>query len=483
MAARENQGYLIAVIILVLLTLVLALVAFFGMSKAAENSVAKTEAEQDRDYYKEFASAQDYEIQILKAMIGNLGPSIEEYDSMLQQIKQKSSTGSLEQAQQESLRNLEADVVAIKEQFDQDVEGRGAVGEEGTVKPTTYREAMTDLINISAKKVKENNIKTRETQRARDEAEQQIAQMQATVKSIQDEMEKLRTELEEEKQRSQVNEARLKDEVAQASQNLDDVNQKFEEYQDTATRVQRDLNEMITNLKEENQIVKAKLNSYEREVFVNADGMVTQVSPSLGVVFINLGSQDGLTKNMTFSVYDKDVKNFDRGSSKAAIEIVDVTANGAEARITQQDPVTPILPGDHILSPTWDPGYPTKIALVGLFDLDGDGVDDTEKLARLIERNGGVVIAKHDADGNIEGAIDPTTRYIVQGNAPIIEGTAALTAAMENLKAQAERNTVEAIDLQKLLNRMGVKRNPKMQSLAVPSKGLEAATADQGEEK
>ena len=46
MAARENQGYLIAVIVLVLLSLILALLAFLGWSSANENSDLLTAANQ-----------------------------------------------------------------------------------------------------------------------------------------------------------------------------------------------------------------------------------------------------------------------------------------------------------------------------------------------------------------------------------------------------------------------------------------------------
>ena len=38
MAARENQGYLIAIIVLVLLSLVLAVTAFLGIQKAYEKA-------------------------------------------------------------------------------------------------------------------------------------------------------------------------------------------------------------------------------------------------------------------------------------------------------------------------------------------------------------------------------------------------------------------------------------------------------------
>ena len=69
--------------------------------------------------------------------------------------------------------------------------------------------------------------------------------------------------------------------------------------------------------------------------------------------------------------------------------------------LSDENPVDPILKYDHILTPTWDPGFKLKIALAGRFDLDGDRFDDTEKLVRLIERNGGTVVAKHDEKGNV----------------------------------------------------------------------------------
>ena len=55
MAARENQGLLIAVIILVLLTLVLALAAFLGLSKAGENADSNLQFEADVAYNKKLA--------------------------------------------------------------------------------------------------------------------------------------------------------------------------------------------------------------------------------------------------------------------------------------------------------------------------------------------------------------------------------------------------------------------------------------------
>jgi hypothetical protein len=128
------------------------------------------------------------------------------------------------------------------------------------------------------------------------------------------------------------------------------------------------------------------------------------------------------------------------------------------------------LTNDLILTATWDPGFSVPIALAGRFDLDGDIYDDTDKLVQMIKRNGGTVVAKHDAQGNIEGQMDANVRYFVKGEAPKAgaqaeEGerrdTVAIVQAMQEMEKMAEKNTIQVIDLQKLLNRMGVRGKPK----------------------
>jgi hypothetical protein len=88
----------------------------------------------------------------------------------------------------------------------------------------------------------------------------------------------------------------------------------------------------------------------------------------------------------------------------------------------------------------------------------------------MIERNGGKVAATHDDEGNIIGKIDPTVRYLVVGRPPSLledatenskRNSSAITDAMRDMQEEAKRNTVEPIDLQKLLNRMGVRATPK----------------------
>lgn len=236
--------------------------------------------------------------------------------------------------------------------------------------------------------------------------------------------------------------------------------------------------------------MKIKINGYEREVFDRPDGTIVKVASRLKSVFINLGFEDGLPQNETFSIYDQDVINFDKGKHKAKIEVTRIYPYRAEARITEEDPTNPILTGDHVLTATWDPGNKVKFAVAGAFHLDGDIYDDREKLIKMIERNGGEVVATHDSEGTITGKIDASVRYIVVGKKPtlaedagegLMRNSSAIQAAMRTLQAEAKKNTVEPIDLAKLLNRMGVRAKPKttiIQSGNIPLPSKSSRSSD-----
>jgi hypothetical protein len=107
------------------------------------------------------------------------------------------------------------------------------------------------------------------------------------------------------------------------------------------------------------------------------------------------------------------------------------------------------------------------MALAGKFDMDKDGYDDTDKLEQLIKRNGGIVVARHNQDGEIEGKIDSSVRYLVLGEAPNlgIDANPAVVRAMEKMEAMADENTVQTIDLRKLLIKMGVRNKAKIEKL------------------
>ena len=97
---------------------------------------------------------------------------------------------------------------------------------------------------------------------------------------------------------------------------------------------------------------------------------------------------------------------------------------------------------------------------------------------RMIERNGGEVVVSHDRKGNITGEISSDVRYLVKGNKPLIGGqdddpdAGQILIATRELEAAAVKNTIQVIDLQKLLNRMGVRAQPKTKQLDFPPGGF-----------
>jgi len=166
-----------------------------------------------------------------------------------------------------------------------------------------------------------------------------------------------------------------------------------------------------------------------------------------------------------------------RGSEHAGIStpamIFDM-ANGSTGDDTSGyraeflDLVRKFVPKDHVLGSaleaTFKRGETVTIALGGFFDLDGDGVSDLEKLKKMIARNGGRVVASHDADGNVTGKIDSSTRFFVLGPTPR-DGSKKIFDAMASMKEQAESNSVEIIELRKLLNWMGIDSSEKIERL------------------
>ena len=274
---------------------------------------------------------------------------------------------------------------------------------------------------------------------------------------LQKNLEATQTALAQQKQTAAKNEQELTGKLEQNQTNLQEVTSNFDNARQTTAKMKRDFESTIDEYVAQNSSLKSKVNTYEKETFDLPDGKITKVSP--GTVYVNLGYADGLRVNRSFAVYDSTVNNYEKGRHKAMIEIVNIVGDhAAEARVTLEEPTDPILTGDLILTATWDPGYSTPIALAGVFDLDDDGFSDREKLMQMIERNGGNVVAYHDEDGNITGSLDSATRYLVMGPSPKegIDYNANVAKSMQALYEQAEQNTVQVIDLRKLLNWMGV---------------------------
>ena len=462
MAARENQGLLIAVIILVLLTLVLALAAFFGFSKAGENADSRKQWEEKQKFTDAYAESYQIQSDVLKALVGDLGVPVTEAQAHLESMGRLSS--GFDGENQKTLQGIYEETKQIKEAFDKDMAGTTPDGGVNV----SWRQRLRDLTSLVAKKVDEYNIQRQSTERTNLEAQTKIAANEKAMQTQLEIMNRLNEELASEKKRGLEKEQELKSKLDAAVAGNEAINKKAAADRQTADENYQAIKNEKELVEKTNVSLKLQIDELLKKDFDNADGQIINVSASLRTVYIDLGNRDGLVNNQTFSVYNQDITNFEEGKHKAMIEVTKVYPYRAEARIIQENPSNPILTGDHVLTATWDPGYSVPFALAGRFDLDGDIYDDTEKLIQMIKRNGGNVVAYHDEDGNVQGRIDSSVRYLVMGDAPISgenaqkpEAARAIVVAMQQMKEDAVANTVKEINLQKLLNRMGVRAKPK----------------------
>jgi len=180
-------------------------------------------------------------------------------------------------------------------------------------------------------------------------------------------------------------------------------------------------------------------------------------------VWINLGSADYLNRLTTFSVYDAGVGTLAQTKAKASIEVTKILGpHLAEARITEDTITNPILPGDVIYTPIWEPGKPKHFALVGLIDVDGDGKSDLDMVVNLIRMSGGVVDAWQTVDGKMSGKMTPEINYVVVGKEPSESATKDYVKVYNDMMRDAANWALRRITLQDLLTQMGYRQEERV---------------------
>lgn len=480
MAARESQGYLIAVIILVLITLGLALLAFLSWSQVNQLSAEKETLEKKQAFTSAELVIKDNGITVMKGMVGDESVSTDAIKESLNNMTAavgKASGAGVETDQLNRLKDQVAAFEKLVEGYENDVRGTENLVDGEVAKQYTYRELVQSLTALVAKMVNQVSVQTRQTEDAKASAKAAIQKKDDELKIAKDATEAMRKELESVKQAALATEQKLKSQVQESIVNLAERTNQLQEAKDEKAEIELIKDKEIGDLKVSVSNLQNTIERLTRETYDMADGTISKVARRINRVFLNIGARDGLRVNRMFTVYEKGTTNFDKTNSKGSVEVIHVDDVRSDARIVEEDPTDPILPGDLILTPTWDPGIGLRYVLIGRFDMDGDDSDDTDKLARLIERNGGKVVARQDADGNVIGKIDPTVDFYVEGNAEgILAADSQLITIMKQMKAEAEKNTVSPISYEKLMKGMGQQSRAKTVRYGIPSGGFSPRT-------
>ena len=465
MASRENQRYLIAIIVLSLFVIAFFITSLLGWSKVYEYSDIADTAKAKLKFAQSLQEVYAAKSSVLETMIGGSGGSVNEIQTTIDSLP--GIARKVDSGDKDKIDAVAETIKAVKVLYDQDMKSNSSGGSDETVN-LTYKSRIANLNSVLAGLHRALIVKTNQNASYRVKTDGEIKQIKADRAAIQENLTATLKQLEESEKASQEKVNNLTSKMRNQQTTMEESQAEFQRKQSIAEKVKDDLVSEKNTLKDQVGRMKIKVNEYEREVFNIPDGKIVKIAEGLNTVVLSIGRADGLRINRSFAVYDQSVSNFEKGRNKASIEITRLVGDkAAEARITEQNPLNPILPNDYVLSPTWDPGYSTPIALAGSFDLDNDGFDDSNKLKQMIIRNGGDVRVSHDEQGNITGTVDPAIRYLVLGTAPV-EGPEAnpeVVEAMRTMEEQAKLNTVQVIDLRKLLNWMGVHGRAKVEKI------------------
>ncbi len=204
---------------------------------------------------------------------------------------------------------------------------------------------------------------------------------------------------------------------------VNDLQAQIAEMQDDTIRLLREKDEESDQLRSELDSVK-KINAEQqarlaenrppvdpKRVAWEADGRIVRALPGDPLVYINLGRTDNLLLGLRFQVYSPNRGPGDDGNGKATVKVVGLRDGASECQILRSTPGDPIVEGDLISNAIYDRGRKFSFVLTGGFDLDFDGLTDTEESDRiraLIKRWGGRVV----------GALNATTDFLVLGERP-----------------------------------------------------------------
>ena len=221
------------------------------------------------------------------------------------------------------------------------------------------------------------------------------------------------------------------------------------------------------------------LKQFESAVSISnevAKGSIIKMDRANNLAYVNLGQADNVRPGVTFAVLPAGSTGKAAASRerKGAIEIVELlgdhlsTAKVLEAVNASRDP---LLPGDLLFNPAWNPTMREHVAITGIVDINGDGIDDTPDLIRMLERQGVVVDAYLDLkDRTIKGpGITEKTNYLIVGEKPVIAAAATLDAnpvtqaaldvmgKMEEMKKKAVDMGAQPVQFRRFMLLMGYK--------------------------
>lgn len=455
MAAREHQGYQIALVIFVMLTVLLSITTFMFFKKYREEQQKYGEVVDQREAVTKDKDALDNRLaQVLPLLGFTKEETLDAINKMVADDRKAL----------EPYKTLIGGEAAAAAPQDEGFGDEAAPAATEISNPLQYRDIVKALkseldIRSAAMVALTADKQKLEQTVAANRAEDKTKLDAATAGQV-----AAQTELDSEKQKMTAGRAEKETQVATLTEAL---NKKDED----SKKLDAELNDKIAALNKDKversrQMVdmRQQLELTRPKNFETTDGRITYVLAAERMVYINLGSADNLRPQVTFSVYGQDSAKLVESESKAQIEVTQISGpHSAVARVLSDSRRDPILPGDAIFSPAFHPGSKVHFAIVGITDVDKDGDSDRQKIRDLIATNGGVIDVEVDDDGKLLGTAKPLdvnagTQYLIQGNPPTDN---KVLGEYSRIIGRAKETGTSILTVQQFLNMMGYKSDER----------------------
>lgn len=233
----------------------------------------------------------------------------------------------------------------------------------------------------------------------------EVSTAQATTAQVQQDKDQLIASLQQQLADEQQNAAQRQSEV---EGRLTTAQDQLSERDAELRRVRGEMAQLARDFDAERRVFQTRIASlsdltkFSKEPFAdNPDGKVIEVSQSLPVGWIDIGANQRLTRGTRFRV-----ESSTPGSRrfKAWAEVTKVEANRAEVQFTDlADRFDPVVRGDVIINPLFDPTGERNAVLAGRFS----GEYSKKDVIALLERMG----------IHVQDKLELTTHFLIVGSA------------------------------------------------------------------
>lgn len=420
MASSENQGLQIALIIFVMLTILLSVTTFMFFREYQEADERSRTDKADATKASQELRKTVEELEAVKEVIG---------------VGRQIPLSELRQTQEDDMKKFAATAPDESKFYHPALEFVAKTLEERTA------ELVAARLTIQQERD--------ERQKVEDAKQKQVVEAEENARKSADELAAAKKEFDDERKRMLEDAEDLKRQINEKTAANTELAEAKKKQEDAFASEKKKLEMRNADLAEKNLELDP---TSDTDV---ADGKIVWVDQRSRSAYINVGQADGLRRQTMFSVVAGDEQVGRDQKTKGRLEVTEILGpHFAEARIIEDRMTDPLVEGDKIYTPLWQPGRTEGFGIIGFIDLDKDGSDDREMVRDLIRMSGGHVDAEDTPDGKQVGNLSINTRYLIEGEPPT--GDAA-EKAYTKMQFDARQIGVRLIPVPKFLDMVGWK--------------------------